>query len=43
MSGAGLQHISVTVSRLMDLANTLPVGDIHYAARGNINNNLLKV
>lgn len=30
-------------SRLMDLPNTLPVGDIHYTARGNINNNLLKV
>lgn len=43
MSPVEPQHISVSVCRLMDLANTLPAGDIHYTATENINNNLLKV
>lgn len=43
LSEAILQHISVPVSGLMDLAYTHPAGDIHYTARGNINNNLLKI
>lgn len=43
MLGAEPQDISVPVSKLMDLASRLPAVDIHYTARGNINNNLLKV
>lgn len=39
----GMLEITVhNCSRLIDLANTLPVVDVHYTARGNLNNNLLK-